>query len=354
MKLNFMIVVVLFSSVANASIQLSDALKCDGNPATKTKEQLQAGGEMFKVLYSNGVERISSCLGWTNLGDGDNWYISDKKNRVYSADIKNEKYLGGWNLGAVSPCAVDDEPEDCMTPWWTGRWGSQEFIEAEYIERIQDHGILIPFRSAYNEDELGLYGCFNHNSLRYGDLTGDGKADLAIFLMNDFVIFSPEKKKTIFAVMYNNPDWISWPELIENGLALTNEDNDPQYGSRKLYEELGTTDIGYRGYAKIYVGSFEAENTQDILVWRKFYQSRLKKDPVKGFEKIRDTYIHYKLVNGEYQKQSTASDTGKGWLEAKNLTWQKGYPSKSECPGQVGQLIPEMHDPLLNDPDVLK
>jgi hypothetical protein len=43
----------------------------------------------------------------------------------------------------------------------------------------------------------------------------------------------------------------------------------------------------------------------------------------------------------------------KGWLTAKQLTWKKGYPSKSECAGQEGQFIPEMHDVLLNDPDVL-
>ena len=42
-----------------------------------------------------------------------------------------------------------------------------------------------------------------------------------------------------------------------------------------------------------------------------------------------------------------------GWLAAKQLSWQQGFPSRSECPGQEGQLIPELHDPLLNDPDVL-
>jgi hypothetical protein len=45
----------------------------------------------------------------------------------------------------------------------------------------------------------------------------------------------------------------------------------------------------------------------------------------------------------------------KGWLTSNNLTWwKKGYPSKSECAGQEGQFIPEMHDPLLNDPEVMQ
>ena len=34
--------------------------------------------------------------------------------------------------------------------------------------------------------------------------------------------------------------------------------------------------------------------------------------------------------------------------------WQKGYPTLSEYPGEEGQPIPEMHDPLLNDPEVLQ
>lgn len=109
-----------------------------------------------------------------------------------------------------------------------------------------------------------------------------------------------------------------------------------------------------RGYAKLYIGSYSAENAKDILIWRKVYKSNLLKDPIAGFTRLSDTYIHYKLINGEYKKQPTEQAVIKEWFTDKNLTWQKGYPSKSECPGKEGELIPEMHDPLSNDPDVLK
>jgi hypothetical protein len=91
-------------------------------------------------------------------------------------------------------------------------------------------------------------------------------------------------------------------------------------------------------------------------VWRKLYLSKLLSEPVAGFDKVSDTYYHYeRKVTGEYElKTDTAPETIQGWLTAKNQTWQSGFPSKSECAGQEGQLIPEMHDPLLNDPDVLK
>ena len=73
----------------------------------------------------------------------------------------------------------------------------------------------------------------------------------------------------------------------------------------------------------------------------------------KGFAKKDELLVHYALVDGEYKKQSTSANTIKGWLATRQLTWQKGFPSQSECPGAEGKLIPELHDPLLNDPDVL-
>jgi hypothetical protein len=52
------------------------------------------------------------------------------------------------------------------------------------------------------------------------------------------------------------------------------------------------------------------------------------------------------------------SITNYGWVERLltlyNLTWSKGYPSKSECAVEEEQLIPETHDTLLNDPEVLQ
>ena len=94
-----------------------------------------------------------------------------------------------------------------------------------------------------------------------------------------------------------------------------------------------------------------AEHQNDlgnIILWRKYFESLKQGDAKKD-----ELFVHYSLVDGEYKKQPTAAETIKGWLAAKQLSWQQGFPSRSECPGQEGQLIPELHDPLLNDPDVL-
>jgi len=104
------------------------------------------------------------------------------------------------------------------------------------------------------------------------------------------------------------------------------------------------------------VKDFDANGKSDILIWRKLYESNLGDNPVKGFHLLGEGVFHYeKSAAGEYVfKDDTESNVAKAWLTSNNLTWQKGFPSKSECEGQEGQLIPEMHDPLLNDPEVLR
>ncbi|AJQ92856.1 hypothetical protein [Gynuella sunshinyii] len=111
---------------------------------------------------------------------------------------------------------------------------------------------------------------------------------------------------------------------------------------------------GYRSIAKLYVNDFDKDGHSDILVWRKMYESRLVGELLSGFKLNSQLYGHYALIDGEYHLQQTDEATIQGWLSANELTWQKGYPSSSECQGHEGELIPEMHDPLLNDPDVLK
>jgi len=65
-------------------------------------------------------------------------------------------------------------------------------------------------------------------------------------------------------------------------------------------------------------------------------------------------FAHYRLYIGQHKKQEVDEATMQNWLSTQQLTWQKGYPSKSESTGEENQLIPEMHDPLLNDPDLLQ
>ena len=205
-------------------------------------------------------------------------------------------------------------------------------------------------------------GCLAQTPLRYGDIEVDGKSELVLFLNGELIIFSPEYRRTVFSTFWQADDWER---------ETTEYNSKPSPESKHIYQfasaALALKDLPYkamRSYSKIYVGKFDQDDTPDIIVWQKVYESNTSEE-APGFKLLRSSYQHFERdliaqeqseagVTGEYLSQETEPATIQNWLSAKQLTWQKGYPSTSECPGQENQLIPEMHDPLLNDPDVLK
>jgi hypothetical protein len=214
-------------------------------------------------------------------------------------------------------------------------------------------------------------GCYGNTPLNYGDIEGDGTKELIIFIGNTLVLFSPQYGRTIFSTWMSLEDWFHADDGKFYFEGEYGEDiktpEDPQYESRLLHRR-GPENIhapGYRGYSKIYVGDFDKDGNADILVWRKIYISKLENDAERGFTLIRNEWNHYERdlvaqkasqagVTSEYLPQETPTETIQGWLVSNNLTWSKGFPDRSECAGEEGKLIPEMHDPLLNDPDVLQ
>lgn len=298
------------------------------NTITREKDPI-----LFKRVYQTFGESATYMVG---SNDPNLLYVLAPTNEFVGFYNFSDKSLGSWPL---------TEAEEITEP------------APEYVERKRDYEVPITYDRMEDDPTLG---CMGNNPLKYGDIEDDGKKELVVFIKNALQIFSVEQKKVVFSVQLDVDDWHTkeYSKEIISELRGTSESlpEDPQYQSRTYYDAGGASGTlpALRGYAKLYVGGYSAESAKDIVIWRKVYKSNLLKDPVAGFTKLSDTYIHYKLINGEYKKQSTEQSVVKGWLEAKNLTWQKGYPSKSECPGQEGKLIPEMHDPLVNDPDVLK
>jgi len=209
-------------------------------------------------------------------------------------------------------------------------------------------------------------GCYGQSPLRYGDLDGNENNEIVLFLGKDLVVFSPESENIKFFQNLNVQDWkpkdktATW--ITDFDRAGPVSDKHPQYLSNIFAytsSNYQMVQAGYRGYAKLYFSDFDVNGKRDILVWRKIYQSNLRGDAKQGFTLQGNAYLHYELSDsgdskGQYVKLETEGELVQQWLTASELTWSKGYPSKSECEGQEGQLIPEMHDPLLNDPDVLK
>jgi hypothetical protein len=254
-------------------------------------------------------------------------------------DIKNRKALKGWGLK---------------------RWPTEYKDKA--ISEINKH----PFTRDKRGDELfdqynssisttsgssKSVGCLGEKPLRYGDVDDNGTKEIVLYLSrfnykSDWVIFSPKKEQIIFSMRWQIKDYYEgkadgygkWPIM--------------QYPSEE--DQRGSSNTGFQVYAKAFLGDFNKDKIPDILVWRKRFESLATGVSKKGFELKGEHFEHYSLVDGEYQPQVTIPLQIKDWLADAELTWSKGYPSKSECEGMEGKLIPEMHDPLLNDPDVLK
>ena len=273
--------------------------------------------------------------GFTNAGSGSIYYLL-LGDIVGLFDTESKQYIGGQVLT---------------------RWTNQH-IFTEIKERYEENYWAYP-PEKYSTGHTVALGCYQNNPLRYGDINQDQQNELILFLGSDFVAFSPQLKKVIFAETLRVNDWLT-TEQTEADMENRNPDkSSPFQHLSGILSDTTKVEAGYRGYSKLYFGDFDNNGAADILVWRKLYKSRASDDEIKGFVKLRDEWQHFSRevgadATGEYVAKLTTGEQIKTWLTEKNLTWQKGYPSKSECPGQTDQLIPEMHDPLLNDPDVLQ
>jgi len=248
-------------------------------------------------------------------------------------DLKNNKNIEGWSL-----FRWDQELKD-------------EKVKAMYtLASEPDFAISYNYKPSENiSNNDPVLGCLAHNPLRYGDLEQNGRNELALFLgfesqVLDIVLFSPKKEKIIFSVR-----------------SIFTDSTDFDYGKRFPYQYASNFNIskgyypGTKTYAKIFIGEFDGhKDNPDIIVWRKHYTSLSNDSIEKGFKLDSENYQFYTLKNDEYYLEIATEIQIQTWLKDNNLTWKKGFPSKSECKGEEGKLIPEMHDPLLNDPDVLK
>lgn len=300
--------------------------------------------DLEDAALSKGADEFRSIQAVVATGESSTWgVLSDKLN------------LGLINL----------ESRAVFGPWPLTRWEHDTYAPEEITTRYNDYGRDIDEPdSGFGRLTVGMdsLGCMPSTPLRYGDFTSDGNPEIVVIFSNDIVVFSPQEQAVIFSQRLRIGEWFGEQETHYYRAAYMPDEvpgNAAQYLSRVAVESQGKGPLnwrerGYRGYGKLYRGSFSGSGSQDVLVWHKLYRSRLESDPLRGFERVSDHFLHYRMVDGEYLPQSTSNATIRGWLNVHDLTWRKGFPSHSECPGEEGELIPEMHDPLLNDPDVLQ
>lgn len=280
---------------------------------------------------------------------------------------KNKYYSLSSNAGAVGNYDFSDKSDE-PKGWKINRWDHLEVpAEINFAPGMTKNENI-----SFNPRNASA-GCLTKTPLRYGDVEDDGTKEIILVLDDELIIFSPEYERTVFSTFIDVSDW--WPYGEKFLLATYLKDNDEKMPEEsKLYHgyshswadraDRGQFEPGVRAYSKIFVGDFDDDGNPDIIKWEKVYRSN-KKTASIAWNKVRSSLTHYERdldaqkvtgagVTGEYLPQITMDVIIEGWMRDRELTWQKGYPSKSECEGQEGQLIPEMHDPLLNDPDVLK
>ena len=332
-------------------LTLYKAFPADRGKTPMTEEQAAAAKVISEVLLSNvSREHSGYAIAYTNVGGGSDWYVLFDSLSLYGVDVSAERNLGTWPLT---------------------RWEGDTYLPDEITREYAIYGIE-PDSEDFYPASLAVYaaeqadqqfGCLTSTPLRYGDFTGDGSAEV-VLMGDDIAVFSTQKQKVIFTQRIRINDWMSADEQERvygedfAELMMLHEEDYPQYFSQMTYDRMSGpklyASIAYRGYGKLFHGEFSGEGNRDVLAWHKFYGSLMSSSETQGFERISEAFVHYRLVNGDYQREETPEDTLRSWLIANDLTWQSGFPTYSECPGQEGQLIPEMHDPLLNDPDVLQ
>jgi hypothetical protein len=261
---------------------------------------------------------------------------------------------------------MNNQPKEFLGNWPLTRWEYElftpGFLEQQYNTADEDVIAGLPTETDLEyqlslESGVNHLGCLASTPLRYGDIENDGTSELVLTLAHygykaDVIVFSPQYQRIVFSNRYALQD------------ADLEAKSDQTYQYRRDTSGLSHQQ-GYKVFSKIFTGDFDENGHPDILVWRKKFRSNLQTDTTLGFKLSSQIWQHFERdldaqadseagITGEYLPQETSEDDIKSWLSDNNLTWRKGYPSVSECEGEKGELILEMHDPLLNDPDVLQ
>lgn len=348
MKIIFIIAFLLQSNLA-----LSFENVINGVRLTRDNESSLRGTSLPYAIARQGQRAADNNeLVESYLEVSDSIYSLSSKPSLIQTKTSGRTLLGHWPLSAYSEHLFLLGENVAAYESIAGVHGKTIDASTDILSIVNRGEVYMRLTTSetYNSE-----GCLQHTPLRYGDINGDSNSEIVLFLglNTKIVIFSPIQQKVIFSTHFFLNDELDSEEVFTTfGRALT--ETEPQYVSDSGTDVLVTEILpAKRSLSKLYMSEFNADGQHDIVVWRKLYESRLGTDPIKGFSRIGERFVHYSLINGIYKLQSTDSATVKSWLTNKNLTWQKGYPNLSECADQTSQHIPEMIDPLLNDPDVL-
>ena len=339
------IVLMASSNLACANLEgLISGISCDADFSSRPdaeKEVIRNIGSTFSV---NNIDSGVSCKAWAGSAASGHWFELSSDIELYGVNVSTKQYLGNWPLTRWEHILFPEE-----IGLFIGQYGYS------YRQNIGD--------PTPDENQ----GCIGAKPLKYGDIEADAENELVLSLGGELIVFSPTYGRTVFSMFWYANDWVGLttadnadlngqPSAFDDGASY-------QFSSMELGYDVGPHK-GHRSYTKVFDGDFDGDGNFDLIAWQKVYESN-KVGEAEGFTLINNRLVHFARdldaqaksetgITGEYLPQETSENEIKSWLADNELTWSKGYPSVSECEGEEGQLIPEMHDALLNDPEVLK
>ena len=331
------ILVFSFSIGAAAhSLELSSGVIARGKDTAKTDLQATASVAMTELIIANNGYHGRS-FGYANFGLDNVWFRFYRNLSISGVNLETKSYLGNWALNRW-----EHEFTEQTALFYTNADLSGSELTKHYNQFISE-----------NQNDLG---CLVNTPLRYGKISQSSDSDVVLTIgtldtQADLIVFSPTYERIVFSLRYA-------------------EQNSAKAEAVAPFQYIQTTNYhaeqqAYRTYGKVYEGDFDQDGHADLITWRKIFYSHETDSTELGFFAGGEILTHYERdlevqaaspagITGEYLPQDTPEADIQNFLAENNLTWSKGYPSKSECPGEEGQLIPEMHDPLLNDPEVLQ
>jgi hypothetical protein len=269
-------------------------------------------------------DQIMYSIAFTRLGETSMWYRLYDTLELFGVDVSSELLVGQWPLT---------------------RWKYQpisELMRQQYLN-IDLRDYPLPVAQEYVASGAG---CLGDSPLNYGDIENDGVNELVIYLNGYMTIFSPSYGRTVFSVNIKEIDQVTSEQRVAYEGAVIHPE--AQYLSTLAYDNGYPITPSVLVYAKIFEGDFDKDGNPDILVWEKGYRSNRGDDPQIGFKLEETEKFHFERdlsaqaaspagITGEYLPQDTPEADIQKWLVDSNLPWSKGYPSKSECPGEEEQ-----------------
>jgi hypothetical protein len=241
--------------------------------------------------------------------------LSGSGKGIGSYDKKSTKSPVGWGISRWPQELKNKDVADMY----------QIFSDPDFA---QDYSYS-PYQSTNpNFKQPPVRGCLSEIPLRYGDVDNNKTDELMLLLGHkdqvlDFVLFNPDQEKISFSA------------------RVIMSDIDDYHGTDSQYQYTSNFNMskgeyaGTQTFAKVFMGEFDGfESSKDIIVWRKHYKTLKHSASDKGFKLESQNYQFYTLKDGEYKLQISLEAQIEQWMSANNLTWQSGFPSKSECAGQ--------------------